>query len=39
MGDNTPYGPDGQAPPAYPEQGRPTVNDLLRSLAEGQRVN
>ena len=39
MGDNAPYGPDGQAPPAYPEQGRPTVHGLLRSLAEGQRVN
>jgi hypothetical protein len=39
MGDNMHYGQEGQAAPEYAEPNRPTVNDLLRSLAEGQRVN
>jgi hypothetical protein len=39
MGDNTSYDPTKQAQPEYVELPRPTVEDVLRLLAEGQRVN
>jgi Zinc knuckle len=39
MNDNMSYGHEGQAPPEYAGPARPTADDLLRSLAEGQRVN
>lgn len=39
MEDNMTFGPDGQPVPAYNQANRPTVEDVIRSLAEGQRVN
>ena len=39
MGDNTPYANAEQAQPAYVDPPRPSVEDVLRALAEGQRMN
>ena len=40
MGDNVSYpDPVGHIQPEYEDPPRPTVEDVLRSLAEGQRVN
>ena len=39
MGDNGSFGQAGQTPPAYNDPTRPSVDDLFRALAEGQRVN
>jgi hypothetical protein len=39
MGDNISHDHEGQALPDYAGPARPTADDLLRSLAEGQRVN
>jgi len=39
MGDNTSYNSAEQAQPGYSEPPRPTVEDVLRALAEGQRMN
>jgi len=39
MGDHVPYANAEQAQPAYVDPPRPTAEDVLRSLAEGQRVN
>jgi hypothetical protein len=39
MGDNISHGHEGQALSDYAGPARLTADDLLRSLAEGQRVN
>jgi hypothetical protein len=39
MSDNMSYGQEGQAIPEYAGPAHPTAEDLLLSLAEGQRAN